>query len=154
MANRFEWTKMIFGTIAAVSLLFFTVIGVQTVWTRYVVKDYDRHLTEQVYVDAVINQNANLVFYRHGCPYCQAGKKAVITTAEKSAYPTFYINVESEEGQVIVKKYQVKKAASLVTIRDGQYQLYLYAVKDKQGKITADEKTIEEALDDSKNEAQ
>ena len=74
MANRFEWAKMIFGTIAAVSLLFCTVIGVQTVWTRYVVKDYDRHLTEQVYVDAVINQNANLVFYRHGCPYCERGK--------------------------------------------------------------------------------
>ena len=53
-----------------------------------------------------------------------------------------------------MKKYQVKKAASLVTIRDGQSQLYLYAAKGKQGKITADEKTIEEALDDSKNEAQ
>lgn len=53
-----------------------------------------------------------------------------------------------------MKKYQVKKAASLVTIRDGRSQLYLYATKDKQGKITADEKTIEEALDDSKNEAQ
>lgn len=154
MANRFEWAKMIFGTIAAVSLLFFTVIGVQTVWTRYVVKDYDRHLTEQVYVDAVINQNANLVFYRHGCPYCEKGKRAVIEAVEKSDYPTFYIDVESADGQVLVKKYQVEKAATLITLREGKSQLYHYAAKDKQGKITADEKTIEEALDDSKNEAQ
>lgn len=143
MANRFEWAKMIFGTIEAVSLLFFTVIGVQTVWTRYVVKDYDRHLTEQVYVDAVINQNANLVFYRHGCPYCQAGKKAVITTAERSAYPTFYINVESEEGQVLVKKYQVEKAATLVSIRDGQAKIIPYATK-KKGEIKVQPSALQE----------
>jgi len=143
VANRFEWVKMIFGTIAAVSLLFFTVIGVQTVWTRYVVKDYDRHLTEQVYVDAVINQNANLVFYRHGCPYCQAGKKAVITTAERSAYPTFYINVESEEGQVLVKKYQVEKAATLVSIRDGQAKIIPYATK-KKGEIKVQPSALQE----------
>ena len=134
---------MIFGTIAAVSLLFFTVIGVQTVWTRYVVKDYDRHLTEQVYVDAVINQNANLVFYRHGCPYCQAGKKAVITTAESSAYPTFYINVESEEGQVLVKKYQVEEAATLVSIRDGQAKIIPYATK-KKGEIKVQPSALQE----------
>ena len=119
---------MIFGTIAAVSLLFFTVIGVQTVWTRYVVKDYDRHLTEQVYVDAVINQNANLVFYRHGCPSCQAGKKAVITTAERSAYPTFYINVES---------------ATLVSIRDGQAKIIPYATK-KKGEIKVQPSALQE----------
>lgn len=141
---------MIFGTMVAVSLLFFTVIGVQTVWTEYVVKDYDKHLTEQVYVDAVVNKNANLVFYRHGCPYCEKGKNTVIVVAEKSPYPTFYIDVESADGQVLVKKYQVEKAASLVTIRDGQSQLYHYAAKDKNGQITADEKTIKEVLDDTK----
>ena len=148
MANRFEWAKMIFGTIAAVSLLFFTVIGVQTVWTRYVVKDYDRHLTEQVYVDAVINQNANLVYYRHGCPYCEKGKRTVIEAAEKSDYPTFYIDVESADGQVLVKKYQVEKAATLITLREGKSQLYHYAAKDKNGQIIANQETIKEILND------
>ncbi|EPX14725.1 thioredoxin/glutaredoxin [Streptococcus agalactiae LDS 610] len=148
MANRFEWAKMIFGTIAAVSLLLCTVIGVQTVWTRYVVKDYDRHLTEQVYVDAVINQNANLVFYRHGCPYCEKGKRTVIEAAEKSDYPTFYIDVESADGQVLVKKYQVEKAATLITLREGKSQLYHYAAKDKNGQIIANQETIKEILND------
>ncbi len=141
-------------TLVAISLLAFAVICIRVTWQETFARDYDSHLTQKEYTSAVIDENVNLVFYKVGCPYCQAGKKAVITTAEKSAYPTFYINVESEEGQVLVKKYQVKKAASLVTIRNGQSHLYLYAAKDKQGKITADEKTIKEALDDSKNEAQ
>ena len=148
MANRVEWAKMLLGTVAVVSLLFFTAIGVQTVWAEYVVKDYDKHLIEQVYVDAAVNQNVNLVFYKRGCPYCEAGKKAIVDAAEKSQFPTFYIDVESADGQVLVKKYQVEKAATLITLREGKSQLYNYATKDKQGKITAEEKTIKDALDD------
>lgn len=146
MTNCFKFLKRIHGTIIVVAILCFAVIGIQTIWTDYVAIDYDRHLTEQVYVDAMVHQNANLVFYREDCPYCQAGKKAVITTAEKSAYPTFYINVESEKGQVLVKKYQVEKAATLITIREGESKLYLYAAKDRKGNIKADEKAIKEAL--------
>ena len=148
MIERF---KLICSTIVAVVMLFFTVVGIQTIWTENVSKDYDKHLTEQVYVATVVNRNANLVFYKKGCPYCEKGKTSVIDAAKKSVYPTFYIDVESESGQVLVKKYQVEKAATIVTLRDGKPQLYLYSAKDKQGKITADEKTIKEALDDSKN---
>ncbi|MFC3928823.1 thioredoxin [Streptococcus caprae] len=154
MDDRFKMPKLVLCSLVAVGMFFFAVFGVQTFWSEHVTKDYNKHLTEQVYVDVVVNKNANLVFYKTGCPYCEKGKKAVIETAEKSSYPTFYIDVESEDGQALVKKYQVEKAASLVTIRDGQSQLYLYAAKDKQGKITADKKTIKEALDDSKKEAQ
>lgn len=148
MIERF---KLICSTIVAVVMLFFTVVGIQTIWSENVSKDYDKHLTEQVYVATVVNRNANLVFYKKGCPYCEKGKTSVIDAAKKSVYPTFYIDVESESGQVLVKKYQVEKAATIVTLRDGKPQLYLYSAKDKQGKITADEKTIKEALDDSKN---
>ncbi|MHA2629001.1 thioredoxin [Streptococcus agalactiae] len=148
MIERF---KLVCSTIVAVVMLFFTVVGIQTIWTENVSKDYDKHLTEQVYVATVVNRNANLIFYKKGCPYCEKGKTSVIDAAKKSVYPTFYIDVESESGQVLVKKYQVEKAATIVTLRDGKSQLYLYSAKDKQGKITADVKTIKEALDDSKN---
>ncbi|HGD5620292.1 TPA: thioredoxin [Streptococcus agalactiae] len=148
MVDRFKWIKMVFGTVGVISILFFTVIGVQTIWTDYVVKDYDKHLTEQVYVDATVDQNVNLVFYRKACPYCTVGKKAVINAAEKNSYPTFYIDVESETGQKLVKQYHIEKAATLLTLRDGKSDIYHYAAKDKQGKITADEKSIKEALDD------
>ncbi|AUW97158.1 thioredoxin [Streptococcus pluranimalium] len=148
MVDRFKWIKMVFGTVGVISILFFTVIGVQTIWTDYVVKDYDKHLTEQVYVDATVDQNVNLVFYRKACPYCTVGKKAVINAAEKNSYPTFYIDVESETGQKLVKQYHIEKAATLLTLRDGKSDIYHYAAKDKQGKITADEKSIKEALDE------
>lgn len=148
MTDRFELPKLFLGTLVAVAVILFTVIGIQTTWSTYVVKDYNKHLTEQVYVDAAVNQNVNLVFYRNGCPYCKAGKEAVINSAEKSSYPTFYIDVESEDGQILVEKYHVDKAATLVTIRDGKFELFLYADKDKNGQIVADQKKIEERLND------
>lgn len=138
--------KLSFEIVLFIMLLSFAAIGIMTVWQENVLKDYDSHLTQKEYTAAVVEQNANLVFYKSGCPYCQAGKQAVISAAEKSAYPTFYINVKSEEGQVLVKKYQVKKAATIVTLRDGKQQLSLYATKDSNGKIKADEPAIKEAL--------
>ncbi|MFS5704596.1 thioredoxin [Streptococcus agalactiae] len=148
MTDRFELPKLFLGTLVAVAVILFTVIGIQTTWSTYVVKEYNKHLTEQVYVDAAVNQNVNLVFYRNGCPYCKAGKEAVINSAEKSSYPTFYIDVESEDGQILVEKYHVDKAATLVTIRDGKSKLYHYATKDKDGQIVADQNSVKEALND------
>ncbi|WP_449453570.1 thioredoxin [Streptococcus suis] len=148
MTVKLEFPKLILVTIVAFVILFFTVVGVQTVWTEYIVKDYDKQLTEQVYVDAAVNQNVNLVFYKKGCPYCENGKIAVIDAAEKSHYPTFYIDVESADGQVLVKKYQVEKAATLITLREGKSQLYHYAAKDKNGQIIANQETIKEILND------
>ena len=148
MTDKFKFPKLICSTIAAVGILFFTVVGIQTTWTEYVVKDYDKHLTEQVFVDAAVHQNANLVFYKKGCPYCENSKQAIIGVTEKSTYPTFYIDVESEDGQVLVKKYQVEKAATIVKIREGQSETFIYAVKDDKGQISANTETIEEALHD------
>ncbi|EGS28022.1 hypothetical protein [Streptococcus agalactiae] len=146
MTAKLEFPKLILATIAAFVILFFTVVGLQTTWFDYVARDYDKHLTEQVYVDAVVNQNANLVFYKKGCPYCEKGKIAVIDAAEKSPYPTFYIDVESEDGQVLVKKYQVKHAASIIKIRNGKSTLYQYAIEKKPGQIEANQVTIKEAV--------
>lgn len=89
MTGKFSLLRLICGMLLAFGILVFVVIGMQDTWRDYVAKDYDKHLTEQVYVEAVVNQNANLVFYRTGCPYCEAGKTAVVVAAQKSAYPTF-----------------------------------------------------------------
>ncbi|MFM1618624.1 thioredoxin [Streptococcus mutans] len=151
MTGRFELLKLFWGTLAVIGIIFFTVVGIQTIWDDYAV-NYNKHLTEQVYVDAAVNQNVNLVFYRNGCPYCKAGKKAVINAAEKSSYPTFYIDVASKDGQILGKKYQVAKAATLITLRRGKKQIYLYAMKDNQGRFIADKETIREALNDSKKQ--
>lgn len=138
--------KIIAPIILAIILV---VAGVSFIFQKYAqFDDYDRHLTADVYVDTAINQSVNLVFYKTGCPYCQAGKKAVVTAAKESAYPTFYIDVDSAKGQQLVKQYQVEKAASIITLRDGESQFYFYAKKTQAGKITANTKNIEEAFND------
>ena len=131
-------------------ILVLTVIGVSFIFQKHAL-DYDRHLIADVYVDTAINQNVNLVFYKTGCPFCQAGKKAVVTAAKENAYTTFYIDVDSDKGQQLVKQYQVEKAATIITLRDGESQLHLYAKKTQAGKIIADEESIKEALHDTKN---
>jgi len=140
-------SKKIIALIISAIILVLTVAGVSFVFQKYAL-DYDRHLTADVYIDAAIDQNVNLVFYKTGCPYCQAGKKAVVTAANESTYPTFYIDVESDKGQQLVKQYQVEKAATIIVLRDGESQLYLYAKKTQAGKITANTKNIKEAFDD------
>lgn len=141
--------KIIAPIISAISAIILVVAGVSFIFQKYAqFDDYDRHLTADVYVDTAINQNVNLVFYKTGCPYCKAGKKSVVTAAKENAYPTFYIDVESAKGQQLVKQYQVEKAATIITLRDGELQLYLYAKKTQAGKITANTKNIEEAFND------
>ncbi|MDT9519950.1 thioredoxin [Streptococcus mutans] len=147
MIDNFKLFKLICATIVTAVLLFFMVIGIQTIWNENMGKDYDKHLTEQIYVDTTVHQQVNLVFYKVGCPYCQAGKGAVISAAEKSTYPTFYINVDSKAGQVLVKKYGVEKAATIVQIRDGKAQLFLYATV-KNGEKIADRTQIATAFDE------
>lgn len=148
MTGKFSLLRLICGTLLAFGILVFVVIGMQDTWRDYVAKDYDKHLIEQVYVEVVVNQNANLVFYRTGCPYCEVGKTAVVVAAQKSAYPTFYIDVESESGQQLVKKYHVEVAATLIQIRDGKSKLFHYAIKTSAGKYQPRTESIEEAFND------
>ena len=88
-----------------------------------VTPQYSQELTEGSYRDAVVSQNVNLVFYRKNCPYCQAGKSAVIEATKKVQHTTFYINVETKDGQELVKRYDVFKAATMVVIREGRLSL-------------------------------
>ena len=110
--------------------------------------DYDPHLTQKEYQNTVLDQNVNLVFYKKDCPYCQIGKSVVVDAANKGSYPTFYIDTQTEEGQKLVEKYQVEKAATIIKIRKGKIKKYLYASRDSEEKIVADEKGIQEAIND------
>ena len=139
-----DTTKTIGVVVIAFFLAIVTIVAL-TNWGYFGSQDYDKHLTEQVYVDTVVNQNVNLVFYRTGCPYCEAGKTAVVVAAQKSVYPTFYIDVESESGQQLVKKYHVEVAATLIQIRDGKTKLFHYAMKTSAGKYQPKTESIEEA---------
>ncbi|MVX59034.1 thioredoxin [Streptococcus danieliae] len=121
-------------------------IGGNLLVSEYLVRDYDSRLTERVYVDSVEKETSNLVFYKEGCPYCQAGKQAIIEAAQASDIPTFYINVDTEDGQFLVKKYKVERAASLVRIREGKSEVVEYAYDNSSGQIEVNRASLRKLM--------
>lgn len=148
MRELFSNIKLALGAILAILLVSLAVLGGYGVYKDHFILDYDSHLTQKEYQNTVLDQNVNLVFYKKDCPYCQVGKSVVVDAANKGSYPTFYIDTQTEEGQKLVEKYQVEKAATIVKIRNGKIKKYLYASRDSEEKIVADEKAIQEALND------
>lgn len=133
--------------------LVIVILGGVKLGMTYFVKDYDSHLSAAVYKKTVIDQNVNLVFYKPGCPYCKAGKLAVIKAAEDNPFPTFYIDMTSKDGSRLVKQYGVTKPATIIKIRGGNYRFYTYATKTKSGRRVADEKAIRRAFNERKGQA-
>ncbi len=148
MRELFRYIKLTLGVILAIFLVSLTVLGGYRVYKDHFILDYDPHLTQKEYQNTVLDQNVNLVFYKKDCPYCQVGKSVVVDASNKGSYPTFYIDTQTEEGQKLVEKYQVEKAATIIKIRKGKIKKYLYASRDSEEKIVADEKSIQEAIND------
>ena len=148
MREIFRYIKLALGVILAIFLVSLTVLGGYRVYKDHFILDYDHHLTQKEYQNIVLDQNVNLVFYKKDCPYCQVGKSVVVDAANKGSYPTFYIDTQTEEGQKLVEKYQVEKAATIIKIRKGKIKKYLYASRDSEEKIVADKKGIQEAIND------
>lgn len=148
MRELFSNIKLALGAILAILLVSLAVLGGYGVYKDHFILDYDSHLTQKEYQNTVLDQNVNLVFYKKDCPYCQVGKSVVVDAANKGSYPTFYIDTQTEEGQKLVEKYQVEKAATIIKIRKGKIKKYLYALRDSEEKIVADEKIIQEAMND------
>ena len=148
MREIFRHIKLALGAILTILLVSLAVLGGYGVYKDHFILDYDPHLTQKEYQNTVLDQNVNLVFYKKDCPYGQVGKSVVVEAANKGSYPTFYIDTQTEEGQKLVEKYQVEKAATIIKIRKGKIKKYLYASRDSDEKIVADEKGIQEAIND------
>lgn len=148
MRELFRYIKLVVGAILVILFVSLAVLGGYRMYKDHFILDYDSHLTQKEYQDTVLDQNVNLVFYKKDCPYCQVGKSVVVDAANKGSYPTFYIDTQTEEGQKLVEKYQVEKAATIIKIRKGKIKKYLYASRDSEEKIVADEKGIQEAIND------
>ena len=148
MKDLFTHVKLVLGVILVILFVSLAVLGGYGVYKDHFILDYDPHLTQKEYQNTVLDQNVNLVFYKKDCPYCQVGKSVVVAAANKGSYPTFYIDTQTEEGQKLVEKYQIEKAATIIKIRKGKIKKYLYALRDSEEKIIADEKSIQEAIND------
>ena len=148
MREIFRHVKLSLGAILVILVASLAVLGGYRMYKDHFILDYNPYLTQKEYQNTVLDQNVNLVFYKKDCPYCQVGKSVVIDAANKGSYPTFYIDTQTEEGQKLVEKYQVEKAATIIKIRKGKIKKYLYASRDSEEKIVADEKSIQEAIND------
>lgn len=111
---------------------------------------YSQELTEKAYMD-VIDDKVNLVFYKTSCPYCRAAKKEIAQASKQSTVSTFFINLDTEEGQSLVKQYNIQKAATVVKIRQGFVEKFIYS-KKVNGQYQADKAVIEGVFDDEEIE--
>ena len=107
--------------------------------------DYDTHLAAKQALD-VSKKYYNLVFYKRSCPMCRFGKQAVIKAGDKSPLTTFYVDVESEEGEKLVEKYSIKEAPSVVFVRGDMIEKYLY-VTEKDGGYQVNKEVLEKFKD-------
>lgn len=128
--------------VIVVAVLSFAGLGVKTFWQETVDLDYPSHLTAKSYQQLVETGDFNLVFFKRGCPMCQAGKQAVLKASQNSPYPSVMVDVETDEGQVLVKQYVVTKAASLVLSRDHHIQQYRYVIKAHDGKFLPNQEAL------------
>lgn len=105
----------------------------------------EQQLNQDIFLQAVVNENANLIFFKDDCPYCSAAEQTIVKTSNKSKYPAFFVDLDTPEGQALKVKYNVKYASTIVIIRKGKSRNELYSTKI-QGKYSANRKTIEKAL--------
>lgn len=117
-------------------------------WIQNSSNDYDSRLNEKVFLSEkeLLPESYNIVFYRRDCPFCKAGKKAVLEAAKETEIKTYFVNVVTFDGQKIVREYAVSKAATIVAVRGQNRRLYVYAYKTRDGKFRANQKNIEEAF--------
>ena len=113
----------------------------------YYFSNYHSELTGKVYNDTV-HENINIVFYKKGCPYCETGISKIKQRARKSNVTTFYVDVDSTDGQVLTARFDVLKASTIVKIRDGAITLDYYAYDGEDGEITINDKYIEDVFEE------
>lgn len=90
-------------------------------------------------------ENYNLIFYKKGCPYCKAAQKDILTYQKGSKYITIFIDVDSKVGRNLVSAYDVKKAATAITFRNGRVNKYLYT-KKVEGKYQSKKNILEKVF--------
>lgn len=104
-----------------------------------------QRLNQETLTDVTVNQNMNIVFYKKDCPYCNAAKTQVTEKSDNSPYPTFWIDLDTRDGQILKHKYSVKYASTIVSVRKGKAIKRSYAGY-RNGSYYAKVKAIDEAL--------
>ena len=101
--------------------------------------------TNNVSRKMVEKSSYNLVFWKKGCPYCEAGLKAVKDKDKDTKIETMYIDTQSKLGKELTAIYGIKRASTIVKVRNDRSTLLEYATKINN-KIVSDDSNIEKAF--------
>lgn len=102
---------------------------------------------------AQIHKPGMIIFYKINCPFCEAAHqaieskiKAVDTTSGQGSIA--FVNVESDLGEKLVKKYNIKYAATITILnKQGKSFNFTQAALDSKNNHIADNDSITEAFD-------
>lgn len=121
--------RILIGTVITIVVIVVTLLGIGATYWWNTWQSPDFHQTTGVSWSAVQKESQKqrevLVFYKEGCPWCQAAKpevekaSQVINTANPVKY--VYINIESAEGIDVRKNLgaEIKSVPSIVPIEKG-----------------------------------
>lgn len=112
-------------------------------------KEIDTIATTQVQ----IHKPGMIVFYKINCPFCEAAHQAIeskIKTVDtlSGRGNIVFVNVESDLGKKLVKKYDIKYAATITILnKQGKSFNFTQAALDSKNNHIADNDSINEAFD-------
>lgn len=112
-------------------------------------KEIDTIATNQ----SQIHKPGMIVFYKLNCPFCEAAHH-VIESKIKAVNPTsgrgniVFVNVESDLGEKLVKKYDIQYAGTITILnKQGKSFNFTQAALDDKNNHVADKNSINEAFD-------
>ncbi|SEP72054.1 plasmid transfer operon protein [Streptococcus equinus] len=113
----------------------------------YVLHSQQSQEVYQVSTDSILQQDVNIVFYKKGCPYCEAGIGKVRREAKQSNVTTLFVDVDSSDGKKLTSRFDVVKAPTIVMVRNGSITLDYYAY-DKDGDVYVNKDYIKKVFKD------
>lgn len=140
--NWFKDKKKLVILLVALGLLVSAKVGFD-----YVLNRSQKQEIHTVYNDSDLEQDINIVFYKKGCPYCEAGIGTVKKEAKHSNVTTLFVDVESLDGKKLASRFDVVKASTIVTVRNGSIMLDYYAY-DKDGDVYVNKDYIKKVFKD------
>lgn len=98
--------------------VFIMAIGTIALFGLFREKNETKDFTPTPQIEKVFNTTSTdkfaIVFYKKHCPYCEIAKSSVVKLAQKSKYPVFYIDTQSEMGKKLIPITKIKYASTIV----------------------------------------
>lgn len=105
--------------------------------------------------DTTVADKFAVVFYKPGCPYCEAAKNTVLELAPDAKIPVYYINTQSEMGKKLIPIAKIKYASTIAVFDfENKNQLpisqILFANNSKNGEAAIERWSYADSKDGEK----